>query len=141
MNKLTGYHTIESNFISSILPDDYTFSNDTFSSGLIEFQIEETHLQTEELPTYLDEILANMKSQKPYESIIESSTLREFTLNGLSCYEKIQIVEHEANLYAFVIYNILDRKGTSSITIYGSLPFEYLTIMRYEVIGPFINNL
>lgn len=138
---LTGYHTISNNFMSSILPDDYTFNNNTLSNGIIELHMRETDLLTEELPTYIDGIFANLKLDKPYESIIKSSTLREFTLNGLSCYEKIQIVEYESNLYSFVFYNILDRKGTSSITIYGSLPFEYLTRMRSEVIQPFIKNL
>lgn len=138
---LTGYHKIQNNFMSSILPDDYTFNNDTFSSGLIELRIKETHLSTEEIQSYLDEVFANLEHEMPYENIIESSTLREFTFNGLSCFEKIKIVEYQDNLYTFVFYNILDRTSTSSITIYGCLPFEYLTSMRFEVIQPFIKNL
>jgi hypothetical protein len=139
-NRLTGYHTIQNNFMSSILPDDYTFTNDTLSNGLIELRMEETHLLTEELPSYIDEIFDNLKLEKPYGNIIESSTLREFTLNGLSCYEKIQIIEYKGNIYAFVFYNIMDIKRRSSITIYGSLPFEYLTQMRSDVIQVFIKN-
>lgn len=138
---LTGYHKISNNFMSSIAPDDYTFDNDTLSNSVVELRMQKNNIQTEELSTYVDEIFTNLNLKNPYEKLIESTTLREFTMNGLSCFEKIQIVEYDDNFYAFVFYNIVDRKGTSSITIYGSLPFEYLTEMRFQVMRPFIKNL
>ncbi len=37
---LTGYHKISNNFMSSIVPDDYTFNNDTLSNSIVELRMQ-----------------------------------------------------------------------------------------------------
>ena len=136
----SGYHNFKNDFGESILPDDYTLTDGVLSNGLVVLHFEERNLITEELPTYSDEIFEKLRLEKKDGKVIESSTLREFTLNGLTCYEKIQIIDDNSDLNAFVFYNIQDRKSTSSITIYGTIPFELLTEVRFNVIQVFIKN-
>jgi CubicO group peptidase (beta-lactamase class C family) len=138
---LTGYHKIQNDFMSSVIPDEFAFSNNNLSKGLIELRVEASTLMTDELPSYMEEIFARLRLENKYNRLIETSTLREFTLNGLSCCEKIQIIEYQDNIYALVFYNIQDIKKRSSITIYGSIPFECLTKIRSDVIQMFIKNL
>ncbi len=138
---LTGYYSISNDYMSSILPESYTFSNFTLLNGDIELQMKKMDLNGEGLPDFINKTFDQLKNERPYDGMRESTTLREFTMNGLTCYEQIQIVDIDDCLYAHVFYCVFDLTGTSSIIIYGAVPFNYLTHMRLEVIQPFIQNL
>ncbi len=136
----SGYHIAQNDFGSSVFPDDYTLTDGVLSNGLVVLHFEESDLLAEELPVYSDEIFGKLRLERKDGKVIESSTLREFTLNGLTCYEKIQIIDAKGDLFAFVFYTIQDRKSTASIRIYGSMPFELLTQVRFNVVQVFIKN-